>query len=487
MAALSVRGLAVDGTACSGLYGKIPALGDFVTCRLPTQFVETWDAWLQSCLNQWRLAQGNGWSNRFDAAGGFRFALEADVCGPAAAIGVAIASSDRVGRRFPLTIAAVLPTGMSAAALAMRAGAWFAEAADTLRAIGHEVFESPTQIESMMLRLDPMLAALAEPTATMASSSVAALMQGMSSHLSSASDAELPVFVATLYADQITRRQPRLALFWTDAPRLNLWSCAGLPAAESFASMFSMVVSTPRAQPEFPAAKSPPLWQETVLAAEPAASAGAALRTDAHLLIAVPNVAYVAFGAASDEPRDPTAVAQRFRSEFARSASAPGACQATLGAEAESCAAWLPDEEGGAYVWCGTATIFRLRGDDLERLTGEDQEDSGAGDSLADLLGGGDGGAIPSAAATARRAADVRAGDRILLCADGSYGRLSWAQLVSALREQQLGLAARRLQEAWTQPSARVPGAIVIAFDSEDDALVATHATVAARPAAAIA
>jgi type VI secretion system protein ImpM len=470
-----------------GLYGKIPALGDFVTCRLPTEFVEAWDAWLQNGLSQWRLSQGNDWSDRFDAAGGFRFAMEENVCGPAAVIGVIVASKDRVGRRFPLTIAAVLPTGSSALVRAMSARKWFEDAADALRAIGHEFFDSPTKIESLLLQLDPELGFSADPLGAIPPESTDTLLQGVPCHISAGSESELPLLVAMLCVDQASRRQPRLSLIWTDEPRMNLWSCAGLPAVESFAGMFSTVMTAIQVSPA--SAETPAAFPQLDVVSPPdaRASAGGTLRTGAHLLIAVANVAYVAFDAPGDERPEAAAVARRFRSEFERSSSAPGACLATLGAEAGSCAAWLPDEEGGAYVWCGTATIFRLRGADLERLTSADQAVSGSGDSLADLLGESDVSARLPAAATSRQPADVRAGDRILLCADGSYGRLSWAQLVSALREEQPALAARRLLEAWTTPGARIPGAIVIAFDSEDDSLVATHATVVTRPPAAAA
>ena len=33
-----------------GLYGKLPARGDFVTRRLDRGFVEAWDDWLQQAI-----------------------------------------------------------------------------------------------------------------------------------------------------------------------------------------------------------------------------------------------------------------------------------------------------------------------------------------------------------------------------------------------------------------------------------------------------
>jgi type VI secretion system protein ImpM len=44
-----------------GWYGKRPSLGDFVTRRLPVEFVTTWDAWLQDVLQATGTALGEGW------------------------------------------------------------------------------------------------------------------------------------------------------------------------------------------------------------------------------------------------------------------------------------------------------------------------------------------------------------------------------------------------------------------------------------------
>ena len=38
-----------------GWFGKIPALGDFVTRHLPPSFVQPWDEWLSAELSEARL------------------------------------------------------------------------------------------------------------------------------------------------------------------------------------------------------------------------------------------------------------------------------------------------------------------------------------------------------------------------------------------------------------------------------------------------
>jgi type VI secretion system protein ImpM len=80
-----------------GLFGKLPAHGDFVRRNLPRSFVAPWDAWLSEGVLAAPDAVWEVW----------RFHLAPGLCGPAAATGVVAPSADSVGRRFPLTLAAL--------------------------------------------------------------------------------------------------------------------------------------------------------------------------------------------------------------------------------------------------------------------------------------------------------------------------------------------------------------------------------------------
>lgn len=122
-----------DPRPLMGLYGKVPAHGDFVRRGLPSSFVGPWDAWLQQGMAAAREALGPRWPAAWDEAPPWRFALPAGACGPDAVAGVMLPSEDMVGRRFPVTLAALLAPGaatpgpgwfaaLEAAALAGRAG-----------------------------------------------------------------------------------------------------------------------------------------------------------------------------------------------------------------------------------------------------------------------------------------------------------------------------------------------------------------------------
>jgi type VI secretion system protein ImpM len=95
--------------AAIGFHGKIPARGDFVSAGLPRGFIDAWDRWMQRMLAAGRATLGQEWLPAWLQAPVWRFALAAEICGPAAVLGLWMPSIDRIGRHFPLTLAAVLP------------------------------------------------------------------------------------------------------------------------------------------------------------------------------------------------------------------------------------------------------------------------------------------------------------------------------------------------------------------------------------------
>lgn len=96
-----------------GFFGKIPSRGDFVRAGLSGDFVAPWDAWMQRVLTGSRLELGEEWVAAWMEAPIWRFLLQAGACGPDAALGVFMPSTDRAGRLFPLTLAWTAPHGAS--------------------------------------------------------------------------------------------------------------------------------------------------------------------------------------------------------------------------------------------------------------------------------------------------------------------------------------------------------------------------------------
>lgn len=87
-----------------GAFGKIPSVGDFFRIDAPNGFVSVWDEWLQRCLVSGAHTYGDRWDELYMSAPIWRFTLSARLAGPDRVLGVLMASVDRVGRRFPLTL-----------------------------------------------------------------------------------------------------------------------------------------------------------------------------------------------------------------------------------------------------------------------------------------------------------------------------------------------------------------------------------------------
>jgi type VI secretion system protein ImpM len=130
------------GLTLPGFYGKLPQAGDFVTRRLPPDFVRFWDRWLARHL-----------APRLPDALPLRFTL---AYGPLRATGVVLASADRAGRRFPLTLAAAGPAAPDPAWLAALAAAAAAAAQGEL---------SPDALDARLqsLPIPPLAAYAASP------------------------------------------------------------------------------------------------------------------------------------------------------------------------------------------------------------------------------------------------------------------------------------------------------------------------------------
>lgn len=117
--------LSIQQPGETGFYGKIPSQGDFITRRLPRDFVQPWDAWLQQCLAHNRQTFGANWERLYRDAPVWRFLLAPGTFGASAWAGLVQPSVDRVGRYFPLTVAVELPGDVEVLDTMSAAYAWY--------------------------------------------------------------------------------------------------------------------------------------------------------------------------------------------------------------------------------------------------------------------------------------------------------------------------------------------------------------------------
>ena len=100
---------ALPPDARAGLFGKLPARGDFVRENLPRDFTDGWDDWWQRGLAETQHRPRDEWIAAWLEAPVWRFVLPPGLCGRNGVLGIWLPSVDKAGRYSPLTIAATAP------------------------------------------------------------------------------------------------------------------------------------------------------------------------------------------------------------------------------------------------------------------------------------------------------------------------------------------------------------------------------------------
>ena len=96
-----------------GVYGKLPAHGDFIQRNLSPGFVRQWDVWLQHFVAGAKDKMGADWLDIYLTSPMWRFALSHGVIDDSRWAGILMPSVDQVGRYFPFTIAVRLPDNLN--------------------------------------------------------------------------------------------------------------------------------------------------------------------------------------------------------------------------------------------------------------------------------------------------------------------------------------------------------------------------------------
>lgn len=139
-----------------GFFGKVTCHGDFVTRALPPDIVQAWDGWMQEALQASCEQLGAKWLALYLTSPVWRFALSPGVLGADGWAGVMMPSVDRVGRHFPLMIAAPLMSGTPLSALVTQGCDWY----DALEDLARDTLAADfvlDRLESALAALTPML------------------------------------------------------------------------------------------------------------------------------------------------------------------------------------------------------------------------------------------------------------------------------------------------------------------------------------------
>lgn len=216
-----------------GFFGKVTIHGDFVTRRLPPDFLEAWDEWLQQCLYSSKQQLGAAWLNHYLTSPIWRFALAGGVLGQHAWAGVLMPSVDRVGRHFPLMIAAA---GDAAAPILT----WLADEKpwyDDLEGLALTSLGNDFDLEEFELALATRTAL---PGASEPGTSATTARAGKGWCLPIGSLDQLPQQMPALTGTIAQSLLRGHSLWWTEGSpgiQASLLVCPGMPAAASFAAM----------------------------------------------------------------------------------------------------------------------------------------------------------------------------------------------------------------------------------------------------------
>ncbi|TFW31994.1 type VI secretion system-associated protein TagF [Massilia horti] len=205
-----------------GFYGKLASHGDFIWRRLAPGFIGVWDGWLQACIQASRVQLGENWLDVYLTGPIWRFALAPGVCDGQAWAGVLMPSVDRVGRHFPLMIAAGAD---QAVPLAQWLGANWFEQVEDLALSTLDVAFSFEQFDAALLSLPGLPLSPAPGT-----NGPLGWQIGIESANEAAGVADA-VACAALYGQSV---------WWTDGservePCVRL--CRGLPAPQAYGAM----------------------------------------------------------------------------------------------------------------------------------------------------------------------------------------------------------------------------------------------------------
>jgi type VI secretion system ImpM family protein len=144
-----------------GFFGKLPGTGDFVQRRLPPAFVAAWDAAFEAGVNAARAAFAADWRAVWQVAPVWRFVLSPGVCGATAWAGVTGPSVDRVGRAFPMVVAAAVADAQALTRIAHDAGGWFDLLGNVCQAANVDAALTAEHFDARVLALPEPLAWIA--------------------------------------------------------------------------------------------------------------------------------------------------------------------------------------------------------------------------------------------------------------------------------------------------------------------------------------
>lgn len=133
-----------------GLFGKLPAHGDFIQRNLSSVFINVWDEWLQHFVAGTQEQLGENWLDIYLTSPLWRFVFSAGVIDENNWTGIMIPSIDRVGRYYPFSIIKKLPQNINPIEYLQLQSAWYKE----IETLALHALDGQILIDDLMAELD---------------------------------------------------------------------------------------------------------------------------------------------------------------------------------------------------------------------------------------------------------------------------------------------------------------------------------------------
>lgn len=133
-----------------GLFGKLPAHGDFVQRNLPAGFINVWDEWLQHFIAGTKEQLGENWLDIYLTSPLWRFVFSEGVVDEYNWAGIMIPSVDRVGRYYPFSIIKKLPQNINPFEFIQLQTSWYKE----IEMLALDALDGEILIDDLIVTLD---------------------------------------------------------------------------------------------------------------------------------------------------------------------------------------------------------------------------------------------------------------------------------------------------------------------------------------------
>lgn len=500
-----------------GYYGKLPLLGDFVSRRLPPDFIRVWDAWLQRSLTASRNQLADTWLDIYLTSPIWRFILSPNTCGATGWMGILMPSVDRVGRYFPLTLATAVTQENSLGGLFVSAGSWF----EKLEYLALSALEDGFNLNAFdgQLQNEIFLSPRNTISETIANSERPNGHDAIAMHIAMDDLSQLPEAIAYLGSSLLSRVLPTYSLWSTHgSERVQpcLLAYQGLPPETVFAELISgQWQNTERRMSDAPLYSDPPApWQGDTAKVQKTSGASHTIRQwHSAALTSVGKIRKINEDAFLDRPSAGLwAVADGMGGHWAgevaskavvdalqalpdvndleESLSMVSACLQSVNTKLISISqgeesgrtmgstvvTMLACEDQGAAIWVGDSRLYRLRGEVLSQLT----EDHSLMAELAkheiatgiEGMGNVNSNVITRAVgAQADLAVDavtfqIEPDDIYLLCSDGLVREVLDEEITSILRWHANNGSARALIELTLERGARDNVTVIVVWSA---------------------